>query len=240
MLIVGQEPSLAVLIDADNTSPRHAYAIFDEIAKLGVANVRRIYGDFSTDRLKGWNDVMQPLAILPVQQFNYTTGKNAADITLVIDAMDLMHRDGPDGFCLVSSDSDFTRLAQRLRQGGKIVYGIGKHKAPEAFREACSRFIDVDNLPGSTAETKQKAGTPDSPKTEPATRAVPFIRKAMKQAWAKQEWVDLAVIGERLKQLAPDFDPRTYGCSNLVAVVENAANFLVERPAGRGVRIKRR
>ena len=240
MSIVGQKPRLAVLIDADNTSPRHAYAIFDEIAKLGEANVRRIYGDFSSNRLKRWNDVMQPLAIQPVQQFDNTSGKNAADIAQVIEAMDLMHRDEPDGFCLVSSDSDFTRLAQRLRQGGKIVFGIGKRETSEAFREACSRFIYVEDLPDSTGEEKQGAGVPRGTKTEPATKAVPLIRKAMKQAWAKQEWVDLTAIGERLKQLAPDFDPQTYGCKKLLNVVEKAGNFLVEAPAGRGVRIRRR
>ena len=138
--------SLAVLIDADNASAAHARAIFEEVATLGEANVRRIYGDFAAERLKGWRKVIQPLAILPQQQFNYTKGKNAADIALVIDAMDLMHRGDLDGFCLVSSDSDFTRLAQRLREDGAAVYGFGAKKTPEAFRNACTRFIYVENL----------------------------------------------------------------------------------------------
>ena len=129
--------SLAVLIDADNTSARHAHAIFEEIVKHGEANVRRIYGDFSGTSLAGWNKQIQSLAILQHQQRSNTTGKNASDIALVIDAMDLMHKGKLDGFCLVSSDSDFTRLAQRLREDGLVVYGFGERKTPEAFRSAC-------------------------------------------------------------------------------------------------------
>ena len=241
----GRELSLAILIDADNTSARHARAIFEEIATLGEANVRRIYGDFSGDRLRGWRDVMQPLAIVPAQQFNYTTGKNAADITLVIDAMDLMHRGGIDGFCLVSSDSDFTRLAQRLREDGARVYGFGEKKTPEAFRNACTRFIYIENLVDTPEEeTKAKSAAKSAPrakaKKEPPSKAVPLIRKAMEQAWDDEDWVNLGTIGQRLNHLAPDFDPRTYGCDNLVTVVEKSGKFQVERGNGRGVRIKRR
>lgn len=231
--------SLAVLIDADNTSARHARAIFEEIAKLGEANVRRIYGDFAGDRLKGWRDVIQPLAIVPQQQFNYTVGKNAADITLVIDAMDLMHRGGVDGFCLVSSDSDFTRLAQRLREGGAAVYGFGAKKTPEAFRNACSRFIYLENLQEADDDGKKLAPCAIA-KKEPPSKAVPLIRKAMEEAWDDEDWVELATVGHRLNHLAPDFDPRTYGCDKLISVVEKTGKFAIERPQGRGVRIKRR
>ena len=150
MATSGQAPSLAVLIDADNTSARYAQAIFEEIVKLGEANVRHIYGDFSGTRLNSWDGAIQSLAILQHQQRSNTTGKNAADIALVIDAMDLMHKGKLDGVCLVSSDSDFTRLAQRLREDGLVVYGFGERKTPEAFRNACSRF--VPNL--STLVTK--------------------------------------------------------------------------------------
>ena len=241
MPIDGQELSLAILIDADNTSARYAYAIFEEIATLGAANVRRIYGDFSSDRLKGWREVIQPLAIVAQQQFNYTTGKNAADITLVIDAMDLMHRGRLDGFCLISSDSDFTRLAQRLREDGAVVYGFGAKKTPEAFRNACSRFIYIENLLDSAGEgQKEKAGSQAGAKKEAPSKAVPLIRKAMEQAWDDEDWVDLAVVGQRLNHLAPDFDPRTYDCDRLVTVVEKTGKFLIERLSGRGVRIKRR
>lgn len=238
-----RSPSLAVLIDADNTSARYAHAIFEEIAKLGEANVRRIYGDFSDVRLKGWREVMQPLAIVPQQQFNYTTGKNAADITLVIDAMDLMHRSGLDGFCLISSDSDFTRLAQRLRETGAAVYGFGAKKTPEAFRNACSRFIYIENLLEIGAEEangKTASAQRAAMKKEPPSKAVPLIRKAMEQAWDDEDWVNLGVVGHRLNHLAPDFDPRSYGCDKLVTVVEKTGKFVIERPPGGGVRIRRR
>ena len=135
-----------MLIDADNTSPVYAQAVFDEIVKFGEANVRRTYGDFSGNRLSGWNVAIESLAILQHQQRNNTTGKNAADIALVIDAMDLMFKGKLDGFCLVSSDSDFTRLTQRLREDGLAVYGFGERKTPVAFRNACTRFVYVENL----------------------------------------------------------------------------------------------
>ena len=240
MLNDGRSPRLAILIDADNASARHARAIFDEIAKLGEANVRRIYGDFSSDRLKGWREVMQPLAIVPQQQFNYTTGKNAADITLVIDAMDLMHRGGLDGFCLVSSDSDFTRLALRLREDGAEVFGFGAKKTPEAFRNACTRFIYIENLLENGAEEEGKTAAPRAAaKKEPPSKAVPLIRKAMEEAWDDKDWVNLSEVGSRLNHLAPDFDPRTYGFSKLVTVVEKTGKFEIDRPKGGGVRIKR-
>jgi len=137
---------LAILIDADNTSPRIAAGLFEEVAKFGEASVRRIYGDFSGQRLKSWADILQKYAIDPYQQFAYTTGKNASDIALVIDAMDLLHSGRLDGFCLVSSDSDFTRLASRLREQGADVFGFGEQKTPESFRQACRKFIYTENL----------------------------------------------------------------------------------------------
>src|SRR5947209_15982218 len=136
----------AVLIDADNTSPKIVAGLFEEIAKFGEASSRRIYGDFSSPRSKGWADVLQKYAIDPYQQFAYTTGKNASDIALVIDAMDLLHSGRFDGFCLVSSDSDFTRLASRLREQGADVYGFDAQKTPESFKQECRRFIYTENL----------------------------------------------------------------------------------------------
>jgi hypothetical protein len=137
---------LAVLIDADNASHRIADGLFEEVAKLGEASVRRIYGDFSGPRLKLWADILSKHAIIPQQNFAYTQGKNASDIALVIDAMDLLHSGRFDGFCLVSSDSDFTRLAARIREQGIDVYGFGEQKTPESFRQACRRFIFTENL----------------------------------------------------------------------------------------------
>ena len=142
------EPRLAVLIDADNTTPKWAEAIFEEIATLGEASVRRIYGDFSGPHLRSWEKKLAGLALIPHQQFAYTKGKNSSDIALVIDAMDLMHTGRFDGFVLVSSDSDFARLASRLREQGLQVFGIGRTNTPEAFRKACKRFIFVENLLG--------------------------------------------------------------------------------------------
>src|SRR5258708_27555977 len=139
-------PRFAVLIDADNTSPQIAGGLFEEVAKFGEASVRRIYGDFSNGQLRSWSDILQKHAIDPYQQFAYTKGKNASDIALVIDAMDLLHSGRFDGFCLVSSDSDFTRLASRLREQGADVYGFGAQKTPESFRQACRRFIYTENL----------------------------------------------------------------------------------------------
>ena len=154
----------AVLIDADNTSPRIAAGLFEEIAKFGEASVRRIYGDFSSPRMKSWADILQKYAIDPYQQFAYTTGKNASDIALVIDAMDLLHSGRFDGFCLVSSDSDFTRLASRLREEGADVYGFGAQKTPESFRQACRRFIYTENLlPEAEVPTPPKKDPPQDP-----------------------------------------------------------------------------
>ena len=153
------ELRLAVLIDADNTAAKWADAIFEEIATLGEASVRRIYGDFSGPHLRGWERKLAGLAVIPHQQFAYTKGKNSSDITLVIDAMDLMHTGRFEGFVLVSSDSDFARLASRLREQGLQVFGIGKMNTPEAFRKACKRFIFVENLLGD-AEATQKTDEP--------------------------------------------------------------------------------
>src|SRR6188768_1563605 len=150
----------AVLIDADNTSPRIAAGLFEEIAKFGEASVRRIYGDFSGGRLRSWADILQKYAIDPYQQFAYTSGKNASDIALVIDAMDLLHSGRFDGFCLVSSDSDFTRVASRLREEGADVYGFGAQKTPESFRQACRRFVYTENLlPEAEVSAPDQQGT---------------------------------------------------------------------------------
>src|SRR5882757_7083501 len=147
----------AVLIDADNTSPLIAGGLFEEVAKFGEASVRRLYGDFSGPHLKSWSEIMQKHAIDPVQQFAYTKGKNASDIMLVIDAMDLLHSKRFDGFCLVSSDSDFTRLASRLREEGADVYGFGAQKTPESFRQACRRFVYIENLLPQTPTSNSSA-----------------------------------------------------------------------------------
>ena len=233
----GQSQSLAVLIDADNTSARHAQAVFEEIVKLGEANVRRIYGDFSGNRLAGWDSEIQALAILQHQQRNNTTGKNAADIALVIDAMDLMHKGKLDGFCLVSSDSDFTRLAQRLREDGLVVYGFGERKTPEAFRSACNRFIYVDNLMESGAD--KGSGAAAAAKKEPPSKAVKIIAKAIEGS-DDDGWANLGNVGSRILGAAPDFDARTYGCPNLSTLVSKSGGFEIRKEPGRAIYIRRK
>jgi uncharacterized LabA/DUF88 family protein len=228
-------PRFAVLIDADNTSPRIAAGLFEEIAKFGEASVRRIYGDFSSSRLKSWADILQKYAIDPYQQFSYTTGKNASDIALVIDAMDLLHSRRFNGFCLVSSDSDFTRLASRIREEGADVYGFGTQKTPESFRQACRRFIYTENLPEAVT-TAEEASSPKA--RQPASAAVPILTKAIEEMETDDGWVKLGVVGRRLANIASDFDPRTYGYRKLSDLVRKSGAFDVDQSEGREMRIR--
>jgi uncharacterized LabA/DUF88 family protein len=232
----------AVLIDADNTSPRIVAGLFEEIAKFGEASSRRIYGDFSSPRSKGWADVLQKYAIDPYQQFAYTTGKNASDIALVIDAMDLLHSGRFDGFCLVSSDSDFTRLASRLREEGADVYGFGARKTPESFRQACRRFIYTENLVLETPAPAPKAGEP-APAPAPravqaASAAVDILNKTIAQMDTGDGWVGLGVVGQRLSTIASDFDPRSYGFRKLSDLIRGTGAFEMDQQDGREVRIR--
>ncbi len=228
---------LAILIDADNASSKIADGLFEEIAKLGEASVRRIYGDFSGSRSKGWADVLAKHAIIPQQQFAYTTGKNASDITLVIDAMDLLHSGRFDGFCLVSSDSDFTRLAARIREQGVDVFGFGEQKTPESFRQACRRFIYTENLlPGAAANLPEAEAGVKS--LEPPSAATPILRKVIDQMESEDGWVPLGAVGNQLANLAPDFDPRTFGFRKLSDLVRKTGAFELEHPKGGTMRIR--
>ena len=225
-----REPRLAVLIDADNTSPKWANAVFKEIATLGEASVRRIYGDFSGQRLQSWKDKLESHAVVPFQQFAYTTGKNSSDIALVIDAMDLLHTGRFDGFVLISSDSDFTRLASRIREQGLNVFGIGQEKTPEAFRKACKRFIFVENLYAEPeTATAGKSGKADTKTNkQPPSKAVPLITAAMRSS-DEEDWVSLGAIGSHIHESEPDFDSRTYGCAKLSDLLEKTGHFEVDR-----------
>ena len=228
---------LAVLIDADNTSHRLADGLFEEVAKLGEASVRRIYGDFSGTRLKSWADILAKHAIIPHQNFAYTQGKNASDIALVIDAMDLLHSGRFDGFCLVSSDSDFTRLAARIREQGIDVFGFGAQKTPESFRQACRRFIFTENL-GADAISPDAAAAPETKSLHPASAAVPLLNKVIGQIDSDDGWVNLGEVGKRVTNLAPDFDSRTYGQAKLINLVQKTGAYEVDRQEGHGVRIR--
>jgi uncharacterized LabA/DUF88 family protein len=235
---VAEEPRLrrlAVLIDADNASAKIVDGLFEEIATLGEASVRRIYGDFSGTRAKGWANLLSKYAIIPQQQFAYTTGKNASDITLVIDAMDLLHSGRFDGFCLVSSDSDFTRLAARIREEGVDVFGFGELKTPQSFVQACRRFIYTENLlPRPVTE-----GTATAKPLAPLKDAQRILTKLIDEMDTNGGWAALGPLGSRLANIAPDFDPRSYGFKKLSDLVR-AIDTLEMKDAGGRLAVRRR
>ena len=223
-----RSPRLAVLIDADNTSAKIVDGLFEEIATLGEASVRRIYGDFSGTHSKAWAEVLAKYAIIPQQQFAYTVGKNASDITLVIDSMDLLHSGRFGGFCLVSSDSDFTRLAARIREEGVDVFGFGEQKTPESFRQACRRFIYTENLmptpPGAAS-----AGKP----LESLASASRTLQRVIAEIDVEEgDWIPLSQIGNRLSNFAPDFDSRSFGFKKLSDLVRKIDTFEVKQEGG--------
>ncbi len=231
-------PRLAVLIDADNVPAGYAEAIFEEIAALGEASVRRIYGDWSAQRLAGWAKKVAALGLVADQQFSNTKGKNASDIGLVIAAIDFLHSGLFDGFVLVSSDSDFTRLAARIREQGLDVYGIGEKKTPEAFRMACKRFIYVENLGVPAEETPKpapdaaepRAGEQPRPGTKEApAKAIPLIIAAMRAIDPEGEWYSMGQIGQYITQGTPDFDTRTYGAAKLSDLIRKLPRFEVRQ-----------
>jgi uncharacterized LabA/DUF88 family protein len=230
-------PRLAVLIDAENASAKIVDGLFEEIAKIGEASVRRIYGDFSNARSKAWADTLSKHAIIPHQQYSYTSGKNASDITLVIDAMDLLHSGRFQGFCLVSSDSDFTRLAARIREEGVNVFGFGEQKTPESFRQACRRFIYTENLLPNSSEDSQDAASA-AKSLKPAKAATPIIKKVVAQMEGDDGWVLLGEVGKQLANLASDFDPRTFGSSKLSDLVRKTNAFEIDGPKGGAMRIR--
>jgi hypothetical protein len=246
-------PLLAVLIDADNTSPRYAGAIFEEIAAIGEASVRRCYGDFSSQQMAGWNKIQAEHGLVPLHSPAYTVGKNSSDISLVIDAMDLMHTGRFDGFVLVSSDSDFTRLASRIREQGLDVYGIGQQKTPEAFRRVCKRFIFLENLVGTAPAPKptppgqkpapapDKAEPPPQPSrtTAPLTEARDIILRAMDAIGQEDEWFALGPLGQYITAANPDFDTRTYGKKKLSDLVQDLKIFEAKRGQANQLLIRR-
>ena len=229
-------PRLAVLIDGENASARIAEALFTEIATLGEASARRIYGDFASPQIAGWTRVLARFAIQPQQNFANTKGKNSGDIALVIDAMDLLHSGRFDGFCLVSSDSDFTRLAARIREQGVPVYGFGERKTPESFRQACTRFIYTENLtvPTGGDEGDEVSPPPPAPAVKTPAQAARLIAAAIADMDEDGDgWVPMGGIGNRLRNAYPDFDQRTYGHAKLSDLIRAAGRFDVEaRPGG--------
>ncbi|MFA5683246.1 MAG: NYN domain-containing protein [Lysobacteraceae bacterium] len=252
-----EQARLAVLIDADNAQPQVIGALLEEVARHGVSSVRRIYGDFTSNRMASWKAALLKHSIQPVQQFAYTSGKNATDSAMIIDAMDLMHTGRFDGFCLVSSDSDFTRLAQRLREEGLIVYGFGERKTPDPFVQACDKFVYTELLREQAADAEGTKKRPAAGKTAgkaakkddgeasatttqpPAQRApIKLIQQAIDEADDDAEggWVHLSSVGQYLNKIRPDFDPRLYGFRKLSELVRSQSRYFAveERQAGGG------
>ena len=225
---------LAVLIDADNAQPSIIDGLITEIAKYGTANVKRIYGDWTGSHLKGWKDYLLQYAIQPVQQFGYTKGKNSTDSALIIDAMDLLYTRQFDGFCIVSSDSDFTRLATRIRESGLVVYGIGEAKTPKPFVAACNKFIFSEVLRAKEGESqalKQKTTS----ELKQNTKLADLLRTAVEASSDDSGWAQLSPIGQNIAKQQPEFDPRNYGFKKLGELVKATQLFdLEERPTKDG------
>ena len=221
----------AVLIDADNVSSSHAEAILKEITQFGEPALRRVYGDWSTGHLAGWKKTAAELGLVQRQLPSNTSGKNATDIGLVIDAMDILHSGRFDGFVLVSSDSDFTALASRIREQGLAVIGIGEAKTPVSLRNTCNRFVLIENIAEEDA--------PQTGKRKP-TEAVPLIRRAMDAVDQESDWVGLGAIGQKLVADNPDFDPRTYGKKKLSDLVGSLKLFELRRGSGNHMEVRRK
>lgn len=237
---------IAVLIDADNISHARIDTILSELAKYGTANVRRAYGDWTSAQLKGWKDRLHEFAIRPIQQFSYTSGKNASDMALVIDALELLYTKRPSAFCIVSSDADFTPLVMHLRDAGAAVYGFGERKTPEPFSNACTRFLYLDSLGGvaepadaaevavanspAPAAKAAKAKKPGNPLAQDA-KLVQTLRNAVTAAMRDDGWSVLATAGSNAKKVS-SIDPRNYGVKNFPALFEATGLFDIVRPKG--------
>jgi uncharacterized LabA/DUF88 family protein/Fe-S-cluster formation regulator IscX/YfhJ len=228
---------LAVLIDADNIPHRLITGILEEIAKYGVPTFKRIYADWTKPHVSGWKTVLLDHAITPVQQYSYTVGKNSSDSALIIDAMDILYTGRVDGFCVVSSDSDFTRLATRLREAGMKVFGMGEQKTPSAFRAACDKFIYIEILDQPEPSPKQ-IKLADLRKKEVISKAdknlVAMITASIKDIADENGWGFLGELGNLLLKKRPDFDPRNYGFEKLLPLIKSLPQFEIdERESGR-------
>lgn len=241
--------TLALLIDGDNASPKIVTGLLAEIANYGIASVKRIYGDWTGPNLKGWKECLLEHSIQPVQQFAYTTGKNATDGAMIIDAMDLLYTGRFSGFCIVSSDSDFARLAARLREQGVTVYGFGKRKTPRPFITACDKFVYFDVLNAAAPEQETPAVTAEPKARQPAVTveatplvtkpapikpaldktALDMLTKAVTASADEDGRANLARVGGHLAKQAPDFDARNYGFARLSELVEASGLVDIER-----------
>ena len=216
----------ALLIDADNISAKYIGAILEELSTYGITTYKRIYGDWTSTQATKWKGELLENSVIPVQQFSNTVGKNATDSTLIIDAMDILYTGNVDGFCIVSSDSDFTRLASRLRESGMEVIGMGEEKTPRSFRVACTRFVNLENLGNQDEDTEGKEGKDNTISRDVIYNAITNI---INENENKGKNVELASVGNRLVNMYPDFDVRNYGYSLLSKFVEDAGLFLLEK-----------
>ena len=213
---------LAILIDGDNAQPSLIEHVLAETAKYGVVTTRRIYGDWTTSEMSGWKESLNSFAVQPIQQFRYTTGKNATDSAMIIDAMDLLHAGSVRGFCIVSSDSDYTRLATRIREQGLFVMGVGKSSTPKAFVNACEVFVYTENLAPQAGKSTKVKVLSSLDWTERVTNAI-------EMADPEGGWVLLATVGTNLRQLDPAFDPRSFGHKKLSLLIKSRSDLFETR-----------
>lgn len=235
------DEKLAVLIDADNVSYANVKEMLDEISKNGTPTIKRIYADWTKPNLTGWKNVLLENAITPIQQYSYTTGKNSSDSALIIDAMDILYSQKVDGFCIVSSDSDFTRLATRLREAGMTVIGFGEKKTPKPFISACDKFIYLEILKATRLEVEKpeksnkrpKAKSPVTNKVDPET--IKMIVESVSDLADESGWTFLGSLGSYMLKMKPDFDPRNYGFQKLLPMIKYLKSFEIdERVSGSG------
>lgn len=216
----------ALLIDADNISAKYISVILEELSTYGITTYKRIYGDWTSTQANKWKGELLENSVIPVQQFSNTVGKNATDSTLIIDAMDILYTGNVEGFCIVSSDSDFTRLASRLRESGMEVIGMGEEKTPRSFRVACTRFVNLENLSNQDEDTTSKDSKDNTIGREVIYNAITNI---VNENENKGKSLELAAVGNRLVNMYPDFDVRNYGYSLLSKFVEDAGMFHLEK-----------
>ncbi len=234
-----KEKRIAILIDGDNAQSSLIEHIVVEAGRFGNATIRRVYGDWTTANMKSWKDILNSFAFQPIQQFRYTVGKNATDSAMIIDAMDILHKEQVDGFCLVSSDSDYTRLATRIRESGKLVIGIGRQLTPRAFVSACDVFIYTENL--EERERQKRKAAQKQQKIEQLNPAeielIDNINQAIDMVGTDDlGWASLSEVGTALRRIDPGFDPRTYGAKQLAQLVRTKKNaFELKKPAGKSV-----
>jgi uncharacterized LabA/DUF88 family protein len=219
---------LALLIDGDNASPADIGGVLSEIAKYGRVTLKRIYGDWAKQNLDGWRKVLAEHSITPIQQPSYTTGKNATDTAMIIDAMDILYGGRIEGFCIMSSDSDFTRLASRLRESGQVVYGFGAKKTPKPFVAACDKFTYVEILKGPQAQEKADAKG-DAQNLKGDAELMNLLRSAIEESDDESGWSNLGAVGKQISSQKPEFDPRQYGFAKLSSLLEAIDLFEVRR-----------